>query len=284
MTRPRGGGRWDSDFLTELFRSPLDPGYAAATKRRQSRPPARWQRGVDRGLTLVVLVVAGVLLAVAYQQVVREEPTRSQVRAELVEQIQQRDATTSELESRREQLRGQVTALRDREIGGEQARRLWQLEASAGLTSVRGEGVVVRVGDGTEQADPLTGAPAPEARILDYDLQRIANALWAHGAEAVAVNGRRLTSTSTIRNASGAILVNRLPVVGPYEVAAIGPDDLADRFRASTTSQYLQGLVAEFGITFEVGTERELTLPAAVAPDLLHAVPSASASPSSGGD
>ena len=59
--------------------------------------------------------------------------------------------------------------------------------------------------------------------MLDIDLQEVAQRALDAGAEAIAINGQRLTSTSTIRTAGGAILVDFRPVTGPYEVAAIGP-------------------------------------------------------------
>lgn len=290
MTAPgpdRDGGRGSTgsslspDFLLDLFRNPLDPGYADAAARRSGMPP--WRRRSGRALTVVSLVVIGALLAVSYQQVVQDKPTRAQVRAELVDQVHQQSGTTEALEQRVDDLRDEVARLRDQQLAGAQARQLRDLEAVTGLARVQGDGVVVHVADGPEQQDPVTGAHVAEARILDYDLQRIANALWAAGAEAVAINDRRLTATSTIRHASGAILVNRRPVAGPYEVAAVGRDDLADRFAASGTAGYLQELVNTFGITYEVRPETNLTLPAALNPDLHHAAPTG-ASTTSGGD
>ena len=57
------------------------------------------------------------------------------------------------------------------------------------------------------------------------------NGLWSVGAEAIAVNGQRLTAQSAIRSAAGAILVNYRPLKPPYRVEAIGPPDLADAVR-----------------------------------------------------
>ena len=41
------------------------------------------------------------------------------------------------------------------------------------------------------------------SRVLDVDLQGVVNGLWASGAEAIAVNGQRLTGLTTIRAAGG---------------------------------------------------------------------------------
>lgn len=280
MTEPRGPYRWLSpDFLTDLFRDPLDPGYADAAARRRQREaagePDRWRRGA-RGATLVTLVLVGLLFAVAYRHVVAEEPTRTQVRSDLEEQIRERSAAAEELQKQAEDLRDEVAGLRERELADHpQARQLRELEAATGLTKVRGDGVVIEVGDGPSEVDPVTGVPVidPEARILDVDLQRIVNGLWAAGAEAIAVNDRRLTANSTIRAASAAILVDRVPVVSPYRVAAIGPGDLADRFDDSATAQVMRQLAEEYGITYEVREVDDLTLPAATAPQLHHATP-----------
>ena len=48
--------------------------------------------------------------------------------------------------------------------------------------------------------------------------------LWQSGAEAIAINGQRLTSFSAIRAAGDAILVDNRPLVPPYTV--LGYDSL----------------------------------------------------------
>jgi uncharacterized protein YlxW (UPF0749 family) len=262
------------DPLTALFRHPLDPGYEdAAARRREAGGTPRWRRG-NRAVTLVTLAAVGLLLAVAYRQVVADEPTRTQVRADLETQIHDREAETDGLQEQADRLRDDVAELRDQQLGDpERVEELRELEAATGLGRVRGDGVVVRVNDGPPGVDPQTGEPVvdPLARILDRDLQRITNALWAGGAEAIAINGRRLTATSTIRGASGAILIDRQPIAGPYEVVAVGPEELRDRFVDSETGQLLQVLVDDYGITYQVRPEDDLTLPAASEPRLYHA-------------
>lgn len=279
MTAPPEPEPAPRDVLADLFRDVLDPGYTEPAGRDGDGPaaarPRWWRRGL-RGATLVTLVGLGLLFAVAYQQVVAAEPTRAQVRADLEDQIHQRQDETDALQARADQLREEVARLRDQELGDPQeVQRLRELEAATGLGRVSGDGVVVRVGDGPPGVDPKTGETTldPLARILDHDLQKIANELWAAGAEAIAINDRRLTATSTIRSASGAILIDRQPVGGPYQVAAVGPEDLAERFAASRTGQLMQVLVEDYGVTYQVSPAQDLTLPAATEPRLFHATP-----------
>jgi uncharacterized protein YlxW (UPF0749 family) len=270
------------DFLTELFLNPLDPGYSdAAASRRAGRTATGWRRTTIRVVTVCTLTALGFLLAVAYRQTIAGEPGRTQARAGLVAQIKQRESETDQLTSRADQLRAEVNRQRDAALSDSAAARLRDLEAVTGLGRVRGDGVLVRVADGPSEADAVTGAGGSNlGRVLDRDLQDIANALWSAGAEAVSINGQRLTATSTIRAAGGAILVDFRPVTGPYEVSAIGPDQMERRFRASGVASLLRQVAAEHGMSFDVRKEDDLTLPAASEPQLRYARPSPTPAPS----
>ncbi|WP_431975664.1 DUF881 domain-containing protein [Micromonospora haikouensis] len=272
------------DFLTELFRNPLDPGYADAAARRRETPPSGWRSGSARSVSLAVLVALGFLFAVAYRQTMAEEPGRSKARADLVAQIKEREAETDEMAARADRLREEVGRQRDAALSGSQASRLRRLEAGTGLGRVRGDGVVVRLADAPPKDDgAVTGSEGGPPRVLYTDLQKVANDLWAAGAEAVAINGQRLTATSTIRSAGAAILVDFRPVTGPYEVSAIGPGSLRDRFDDSRAAFLMRELVNSVGLSFQVREVEDLTLPAAPEPRLRYAEPSVSPSPSVSG-
>jgi uncharacterized protein YlxW (UPF0749 family) len=266
---------YSPNFLIELFHNPLDAGYADAAARRRVSPPGPGQVAVGRAALIVTLLVVGVLLAVAYRQTVAEEPSRSKVRADLVEKIKERERGTSQLQQRAEVLRADVARQHEALAGGE-ASRLREQAAAAGLARVRGDGLVVRIADAPEEPDAVTGAGDTNlGRVYDRDLQAVANTLWSAGAEAIAVNGQRLTATSPIRAAGGAILVGFQPVLGPYEVSAIGPSQLESRFADSDTSRLLRRLADEHGMGFQVRSAEDLVLPAAGEPGLLYATPAA---------
>ncbi|WP_320068756.1 DUF881 domain-containing protein [Micromonospora sp. RTGN7] len=283
--RGPAGRVYTADFLTELFGNPLDPGYADAAARRRSSPSPSGRPGwSSRTVSLVVVVALGFLFAVAYRQTVAEEPGRSQARAGLVAQIKEREAETDGLAARADRLREEVGRQRDAALSGSQASRLRRLEAGTGLGRVRGDGVVVRLADApVADKDGLTGSGGGPPRVLYTDLQKVANDLWAAGAEAVAINGQRLTATSTIRSAGEAILVDFRPVTGPYEVSAIGPGALRDRFEDSRAAYLMRDLVESVGLSFQVREVEDVTLPAAPEPRLRYAEPSVSPSPSVSG-
>lgn len=270
---------YSPDFLLDLFRNPLEPGYADAAARRRTEPPRPEGPRVGRAALLVTLLVVGLLLAVAYRQTVAEEPSRSKVRADLVAKIKERERGTSQLQQRAEVLRADVARQREALAGGE-ASRLREQTAAAGLARVSGDGLIVRVADAPEEPDAVTGAGGTNlGRVRDSDLQAVANALWSAGAEAIAINGQRLTATSTIRKAGGAILVDFQPVLGPYEVSAIGPGRLASRFQDTDTFQLLRRLADHYGMGVQVRSAEDLVLPAAGEPRLRYATPAPTGSP-----
>jgi uncharacterized protein YlxW (UPF0749 family) len=293
--RPESGDGWRAfvpDLLTELFENPLEPGYADAARRRAERAARAGQVeqagqperpfSVPRVLTLLVAAGIGFLLIVAYQHVLADEPARTRARDGLVDQINDRRASTDTLLRRADQLRDQVARQRDAVLDDRAAARLRDLEATTGLGRVTGDGVVVRIADAPRPVDAVTGQGSGNdlGRVLDRDLQQIANALWRAGAEAIAINGQRLISTSTIRAAGDAILVDFRPLTGPYEVTAIGPGDLQRQFANSSTARAFRQLVDAFGMSFEVRKRDDLSLPAASDPQLRYARPLRSASPS----
>ncbi|GAA3287410.1 DUF881 domain-containing protein [Dactylosporangium vinaceum] len=263
-------GRRRDDLLGELLRNPLDPGYAAAAERRGGAPPPK----AGRWLTAAAMLAVGFLLAVAYHQAVQAAPGTSQARDDLVADVHARQQTADDLQRRAAELRSQVDQARDDALADSAgAARLRDLAAGTGTGKVTGDGVAVRIVDAPAPVDPVTGRTAEEnlGLVLDRDLQDIANGLWEAGAEAVAVNGQRLTATGTIRAAGGVILVDFRPVTSPYEVTAIGPPDIAARFGDSATAKRFKRYVEEYRMQFSVKQRTNLTLAGAAEPPLKYA-------------
>lgn len=96
------------------------------------------------------------------------------------------------------------------------------LRASAGLTEIRGEGVVV-----TLDAVKAPGAKEPERVCLAPDLTDIVNVAWMGGARAVAINTERLVASSSVYCVGSTIVVNGSIVAAPFAVSAVGaPSEL----------------------------------------------------------
>ena len=165
---------------------------------------------------------------------------------------------------------------------GTDAGAIDRLELATGTGKVRGPGTVVRLADAAPPVDPVTGKPTGKnlGVVLDRDLQRVTNELWRDGAEAISINGERLSAISTIRTAGSTILVDFRPISSPYLVTAIGPEDLDRRFNDSRTGQLFRALASQYGMQVAVDRKGELTLPAAPDPQLHYARPVPSQTPS----
>jgi uncharacterized protein YlxW (UPF0749 family) len=253
-------------LLDYLVATAIDGDYAAAAARDEApRPEPR--RLPPHGWTALALGLFALLLGVAAAQSARAEPTRQQSRASLVSEARsaQQDLTSARREVaglRREVAR--QTAERNRllrRLGttGDTARRNG---AAAGTVPVTGPGMTVTV-------DDKPGAQSDRERVFDQDLQKLVNGLWAAGAEAVSVNGQRLTALSAIRLAGQAITVNFRSLRPPYVVSAVGnPDELPARFVDTDGGVWWLNLKGVYGLRFDLSSADTLRLPA-IRPPLL---------------
>ena len=99
--------------------------------------------------------------------------------------------------------------------------RIKELETTAGLTPVSGPGVVIRLSDNPNAAGEALGSFAP-GLVHDFDLLQVVNELRAAGADAIAVNGTRITGYTPIRCVGPVIYINWEPAAAPFKVEAIG--------------------------------------------------------------
>ena len=99
-------------------------------------------------------------------------------------------------------------------------------------------------------------------RVTSSDLQIVVNGLWGVGAEAIAINGHRLTSTAAIRFAGQAIIVNFRPITPPYDITVLGDAArMQQLFEPSFAGVYLAQLQDQFGITSDLAASDRLTVP-----------------------
>ncbi|MGI9161967.1 MAG: DUF881 domain-containing protein [Mycobacterium sp.] len=267
-----GRARGMPSLLRSLLSDHLDPGYAAAAAARQrtdgARPPGwLWQ-------ALAALLIAAVFaLAVAAAR--STAPGVSAAQRGLAAGVSSAQQRTAGLTERRDELAAQSDVVERGTLAADATGRtlLAELDAlslGAASTVESGPGLAITATEPQQRPD-LTDAsrqrlPGTRQVILDRDLQLVVNALWAGGAEAVAVGGVRIGPGVTIRQAGEAILVDNQPIAGPYRVLAIGPPArLAESFGASTALQRLRLLETAYRVGVTVSAEEELTVPASPA-------------------
>lgn len=257
-------------LLREMMERPLDPGYAAEAARREAAGLPT-STGLRSPRLVVMGLVLGLLFSVAAITLNRDRPAVASTRATLIRQI---TAARTSADTRAVQVGTLQSAINAAEArhGVDLAGQLAEIEAATGALPVAGPGLAITMDDapgtgGTDaDGNPRTSAATSGGTVQSRDIQIITNALWQAGAEAIMINGQRLSARSAIRFAGDAILVNFRPLNRPYVVSAIGdPATLPGDFADSSGGSYLEALSSNFGIKVDTATKKSITMPGATA-------------------
>lgn len=231
----------------------------AITSRIRAIPS--WQ--VTLGFALLAL---GFLIAA---QLAAEGPRiryTTQERSPLVETALALQAKQEQLKQQVLGLRGQIKALEDQSEGTSAQQRelnagLQQARVAAGLIPLTGTGIVFRLADSTQPV-PANGDPADYA-VTARDIRTVIAELWLAGAEAIAVNGERITATSGVLDIGGTILVNSAYLAPPFQVTAIGPTDMLDQLgKSQGWVDFIETRRGRFGIDVSFAEPPTVDMPA----------------------
>jgi uncharacterized protein YlxW (UPF0749 family) len=190
--------------------------YEELADERADSPLHKWQFPVA-----IASLILGIAISLQFRST-SGAPSPNLTRTDIV-------ANLRAVETERNRLAAELTELREKGAdpagtGGEELRK--DLEAArlqAGLTALKGPGIVVRLSDSPRQPGP---DEIPYDFIVhDIDLSVLVNELWASGAEAVAVSDQRIVARSSIRCVGPTVLVNTNRIASPFIVKAIGDVD-----------------------------------------------------------
>ncbi|RLV48649.1 DUF881 domain-containing protein [Nocardioides mangrovicus] len=257
--------RISQGLIAYLSGHAMDEDYGWITRNQ----PATGGRGARVAAT-VTLAAFGLLVLTAATQTSRSAVTVADERTQLIEQITaRRQSLDSRIDTaRRLTEQNQVlTRAAGTTASAALLARVERLALLTGQSAAHGRGVTV-------VADDAANADSDRERVLDKDLQRLVNALWEAGAEAISINGQRLTNLSPIRQAGTAINVNFIPLRPPYRLLVLGdPDRLPSRFAATTDGAAWFDLEREVGLRLSITKATRLSLPAAGEQTLRYAQP-----------
>ncbi|HYO35068.1 MAG TPA: DUF881 domain-containing protein [Geodermatophilus sp.] len=150
-------------------------------------------------------------------------------------------------------------------------------EVSAGLVGLRGRGVEIVLDDAPRRPDGSlpAGARPDDLVIHQSDVQAVVNAVWAAGADAVAVMDQRLIATSAVRCVGNVLLLQGRTYSPPFVVTAIG-DAAAVRAQLAASPQVavFEQAVEDFGLGFAVRERPDVAVPAyGDTPGMVYATP-----------
>ncbi len=253
-------------LLERVTQQSLDQDYVYVAQRRASAGDDGPLRRSPWWAAAGVLTVFGLLVSTAAVQRSRNAEVDETSRSALVEQVTQRREALAEAQAKLASLQSENLRLEEElaALSTEQDQAVADvsaLQTQTGFAAVTGAGIRVLVDD----------SPSGIARevVRDTDLALLVDALWGVGADAISINGQRLTALSSIRNVNVAIHVNGQPLAPPYVVDAIGnPRTLQADLVTSTRGRTFFDLADALSLEWEMSNQPELTLPAAPAPSL----------------
>lgn len=254
---------------TSLLRALTANPYSVDTLRKDEHPASEAappDNRIMRGVTLLLALVLGFVVAVSVLDLRREASAEDGPRALLEQEVRETRTEAEQLEQRQATLEGEIAETQGAVLDGTDAgasERLASYELAGGGVSLSGPGTVLVL----EDSAPLPSSPGGGAgtvnRVTDGDLQIAVNGLWAAGAEAIAINGQRITATTAIRTAGSAVLVDFRPLSPPYRVTALGSSEqLRTSVLEAETGDYLTEISTRFGIRMSWEDGEELTVPA----------------------
>ena len=124
--------------------------------------------------------------------------------------------------------------------------------------TVHGPGVVITVDDGDREL--IEGEDINNLLVHDADILMIINELKKCKAEAISVNGHRITPYTSIVCSGYTVRMDGVTYARPFEIAAIG-----DAKRISTTLLSSEGYgtsLKQFGVRFSIEYAEDLTIAA----------------------
>jgi uncharacterized protein YlxW (UPF0749 family) len=220
-------------------------------------------------LVPVVALAAGLLFATS-SQTAQGTDLRGGEATELSALIPARGDVVAAQEDQLAALQAQVQALTDQAASRNgdvaAARDAGQAGAlSAGLVALTGPGVEITLDDAPRRPDgslPI-GARPDDVVIHQSDVQAVVNAVWASGADAVAIMDQRLIATSAVRCVGNVLLLQGRTYSPPFVVTAIGDAGaIRAQLAASPQVQVFRQAVEDYGLGFAVQDRGEITLPA----------------------
>jgi uncharacterized protein YlxW (UPF0749 family) len=190
--------------------------------------------------------------------------------------VRQESVKLGELQSRSAALQQEVSDLAERagDADVDRVRREAEaLNSPAGLESVSGPGVTVTLDDAPEDVRESADVEVGKLVVHQQDIQAVANALWAGGAEAMTIQGQRVISTTGIKCVGNTVVLHGVPYSPPYVVTAVG--DRERMLESLEKDPYLE-IYRQWADAFELGWDIEdhdtADLPAYDGPlDLEHA-------------
>lgn len=202
-----------------------------------------------------VLSFSGIFLGIAIANFQRQVPVIEKSKQDLRISIESRVSNLSILSQKlsdiNDQINDQNILITNISNRGLSDLNETNLQIIAGVKSILGPGYKITIND-ARKTDSLDFQQVNLAKVFDTDLQLVTNALWASGAQAISINNQRISTTTAIRSAGEAILVNYRPLLPPYEITFIGNDEVSKKLVDNPDFKDFQFVVTTYGLEYKL--------------------------------
>lgn len=222
-----------------------------------------------RAATILVCVLAGLMMAVG-AIASRGNDLRPNRTTELAGLVRAESDRADALGKRAAGLRQEVDDLTRQRAGaagqGPAASALATAAEVAAATPVTGPAVTVTLTDAPASVQPA-GVDEDLLVVHQQDIQAVVNELWAAGAEAVTIQGQRVSSRTGIKCVGNTVVVHGVPYAPPYVISAIGDQNRLERgLRDSHYLGVYRQYVDAYRLGYDVARQARAEMPAYAGP------------------
>lgn len=200
-----------------------------------------------------VCMVLGFMLAIQFRTTQDIKASMPLQRIEvLTERLQRLESENHDLQAELQDLKAKA----ETDTVGELNKDMMML---SGTTPLEGPGIILTIDDSSKKSNQGT-EDINLYLVHDEDLLKVVNELRAAGAEALSLNGQRLTANSEIRCAGPTVSVNNVRSAPPFEIRAIG--NVKDLENAINMRGGVADTLKVWGINLQVQKAEKIWVPA----------------------
>lgn len=167
----------------------------------------------------------------------------------------ERDALAAEVEDLASRLGGTGVSAAQKEVD--------LLEVPAGLAPMAGPGITVELDDASAEQIEASGTNPKFLVVHQQDIQAVANAMWAGGAEAMTIQGQRVIATTGIKCVGSTVVLRGVPYSPPYVITAVGdPVAMLDSIDDSADIQRYREYADRYGLGWDILPHSSVEVPA----------------------
>nr|WP_245935326.1 DUF881 domain-containing protein [Acidipropionibacterium virtanenii] len=157
---------------------------------------------------------------------------------------------------------------------GSSSRSFESAAPRAGMEAVRGPAVRVTLDDAPLDVNP-GGVDQNMLVVHQQDIQMVVNVMWSAGAEAMTIQGQRVTSLTGVKCVGNTVVLHGVPYAPPYRIEAIGDVDAIHRALDSNESvKIYKEYATAYRLGWKVQDAGRVTMPAYQGPVPSEATPS----------